>query len=417
MPSTRTHFAPTQSRPLLKAVLGLFFTNGVLMGAWVGALPGLRHRIGTDAAGIGWVLIVAGLGAITSMQVAGRVADRTSARAPALLGVSTIVAGLVAASFAPTFSALCGAALIIGCGNGAMGVAMNALGVNTEAISARKVMSIFHAMASLGGFAGAAVIVVVAHLASPPDDDPRRALWCACAASAISALALARFTPRPHVRHGGARDALTAGDTRLAHGARLPTQAWLLGVMALLFGFTEGAAVDWSSIHVSAVEHVSPALGAVGLVCVTLSMVSVRLVGDHLVHRWGSMRVLRCASPLAAVGFIITATCRPMWLVLLGWVTVGFGVALIAPQIYGLAGRLGAARALALVSGFGYTAFLTGPGLVGWLAGHVGIQHAMAIPLTTSILLVVMTHLRALSPAEASAPEPAASRRASGGSH
>lgn len=382
-------FAPHQARRLVPSILALFFLNGLLMGAWVGALPGLRHRLHTDAAGVGWLLIVAGVGAIVSMQIAGHFGDRTNARTPAFFGACTIIAGEVVVSFASTFSLVALGAVLIGSGNGSMGVSMNALGVNAETVAKRRVMSRLHAMASLGGFSGAFVIFIVARRASSQHGDPREALWCAAGLSAAASAGLMVWAPKP-------RTPLHPSDDAPAAKGKVPPQAWLLGMMALLFGFTEGAAVDWSSILVTEVAHVSPAVGAAGLICVTLSMVSVRYIGDRLVQKWGPKRTLRCASPLAAFGFAITGSSTTLGLILGGWLLVGFGVALIAPQIYGLAGRLGAGRTLAIVSGFGYAAFLTGPGLIGWLASKVGIQHAMVIPFVTSFLLAGMTYLPAI---------------------
>jgi MFS family permease len=77
-------------------------------------------------------------------------------------------------------------------------------------------------------------------------------------------------------------------------------------------------------------------------------------------------------------------------LVLVGWSLVGLGVGMIAPQIYGTAGNLGGGRVMGVVVGFGYTAFLTGPALIGTVADHAGIARAMLVPLATGIALVVM---------------------------
>ena len=63
--------------------------------------------------------------------------------------------------------------------------------------------------------------------------------------------------------------------------------AYVLGVMALAFGLSEGTAVDWSSIHVTDVARVDTTTGALGLVAVSGFMVVIRLFGDRLVTRFG----------------------------------------------------------------------------------------------------------------------------------
>jgi MFS family permease len=67
-------------------------------------------------------------------------------------------------------------------------------------------------------------------------------------------------------------------------------------------------------------------------------------------------------------------------LLVAGWALVGFGVGMIAPQVYAVAGHIGGGRVLAVVVTFGYAAFLIGPAVVGFLVNQLGIQHAMAVP-------------------------------------
>ncbi len=67
-------------------------------------------------------------------------------------------------------------------------------------------------------------------------------------------------------------------------------------------------------------------------------------------------------------------------LLVAGWALVGFGVGMIAPQVYAVAGHLGGGRVLAVVVTFGYAAFLLGPAVVGYLVDQLGIHRAMFVP-------------------------------------
>jgi MFS family permease len=162
--------------------------------------------------------------------------------------------------------------------------------------------------------------------------------------------------------------------------ARIPRAAWVLGAMALSFGLAEGTAVDWSAIHVTDVARVDPTTGSLGLVAVTAFMVVIRLVGDRLVSRYGRRAVVRFGGTCAALGYLAVTLVDGLPLLVVGWCLVGFGVGMIAPQVYAVAGHLGGGRVLAVVVTFGYAAFLMGPAVIGFLVRHLGIHHAMAVP-------------------------------------
>jgi MFS family permease len=77
-------------------------------------------------------------------------------------------------------------------------------------------------------------------------------------------------------------------------------------------------------------------------------------------------------------------------MLLVGWALVGFGVGMIAPQVYAMAGHIGGGRVLAVVVTFGYAAFLIGPALVGFLVHQLGIHHAMAGPAVVCVAIVAL---------------------------
>lgn len=388
--TSTTQFTATQARALTRAVFIIFLLNGMMMGCWGGSLAGLRERVHTDSKGIGIVLVVTGLSAIASMQFGGRISDRLTPRLPSILSGFVIVAGLLVAAFATNFATLIAAGVLMGLGNGIMDVAMNSLGVDAEKASGRAVMSRFHAFFSLGGFLGSALIVGAAHLSSSAHPDPRTSLLVVAALGALALAAMLRLTPvAPHVADDEEASAEAAS-------SKVPTQAYLLGVMALFFGFTEGTAVDWASIHVTDVANVDPGTGAAGLVAVSATMVLIRLSGDILVAKFGRVAVVRFGAPVAVAGFAVVSAISSFGGIIAGWLLVGLGVGMIAPQIYGIAGHLGGGRVLAIVTGCGYTAFLAGPAIIGFASSHFGIQHAMYVPLAAGALLTTMTFTSAL---------------------
>lgn len=363
------------------AVALLFAVNGLIIGGYGGVLPSIRERLGIDSTKIAILLFVAGIAGIVAMQISGRLTDAVGARRVALTGLPLIIIAAILFAFAQTYAFALVAAVMLGLGNGTIDVAMNAIGVQVEAARRRPIMSSFHALWSVGGFVGAGSVVVMSALFALSGAAVVQPLLLFLAGTAVVLLIVAvKITPQTAVvKHnvGGVR-------------SKIPPVAWSLAVMAIAFGLAEGTATDWAAIHVSEVAQVDSTTGALGLVAVSGFMVMIRLLTDHLVARIGRRTVVRLGGVCAAAGYTMVSLVSGLPLLLIGWAMVGFGVGMIAPQIYATAGHLGGGRVLAIVVTFGYAAFLSGPAVVGILVNHLGIHHAMAIPAVLCGAIVVL---------------------------
>ena len=353
------------------AMTTLFALNGMVLGGYGAALPSLRDKLGMDATQIAILLFCAGAAAITSMQIGGRLADALGARKVTLATVPIIILAMITIGLAPSYPIAILGAVLMGLGNGAMDVGMNAIGVQVEAARRRPIMSFFHAFFSIGNFIGAGTVLLLAAVLGLKGGAIVTPLAISLSALALVAfVVLLKITPEAAVVH------------HTVDGVRtpIPKAAWVLGIMALAFGLSEGTAVDWSSLHVTDVAQVDPTTGALGLAAVSAFMVAIRLLGDRLVSRFGRRAVVRFGGLCAALGYLTVTLVSSLPLLVLGWALVGFGVGMIAPQVYAVAGHIGGGRVLAVVVTFGYAAFLIGPAFVGFLVNQVGIHHAMAVP-------------------------------------
>jgi len=394
---TSTPTTPLASRTATIAVTTLFAVNGMLLGGNGGALPSLREKLEITDTRIAVLLFCGGVAGILSMQVGGRLADAIGARTVALAALPVLIASAVLVALAPTFAVALVGLVLLGLGNGAMDVGMNAIGVQVEAARRKPVMSSFHAFFSLGSFVGAGTVLLLAKVLGITGGRIVTPLMLSLAAvAALVLLVLLRITPQtavvPH----------TVDGVR----ARIPRAAWVLGAMALAFGLSEGTAVDWSALHVTDVAHVDPTTGSLGLVAVTAFMVVIRLLGDRLVTRFGRRAVVRFGGICAALGYLAVTLVDGLPLLVLGWCLVGFGVGMIAPQVYAVAGHLGGGRVLAVVVTFGYAAFLIGPAVIGFLVRHVGIQHAMAVPAALCAGIIALAATMPRSDADLAGDQP-----------
>ena len=107
--------------------------------------------------------------------------------------------------------------------------------------------------------------------------------------------------------------------------------------------------------------------------------------------------MVRFGGACAALGYFVTAVATPLPVLLVGWALVGFGIGMIAPQVYAVAGHAAGGRGLAVVVTFGYATFLCGPAVIGFVASYLGLQHTMVVP---AVLLAALPFLASVMPDE-----------------
>ena len=383
------------SRESVIATVATFVVNGVGVGTVGALMPTLADRWNTDARGLGGLLMLFGLAAIVGINLGGRMADRGGALRPVRLGLVVMSLGIVLLAAAPNLlvGLLVGAAY--GLGNGLVDTTMNVMAVEVEKARPRPLMSRFHACWSIGSLTGALIVLVCGSVFGTAGAVAIAAFLVAAGLIAADLQVVHRYAadtaPVHHLDESGGR-------------TKVPRVAWILAAMAVGFGLAEGTAFDWSSVHVRDLADVSDTQAALGLAAFSVCMVAVRMCGDFLVHALGRRLVVRVGAAVAACGYLIAALGSGLVVLLFGWALVGAGMALVAPQIYGLAGLLGGGRTMSRVVTFGYATSLVGPGLMGMLVHSAGVQRAMLLPLagaaTVCALSVVMPTEQSAASAE-----------------
>ena len=223
----RVRGVPHGSRGAVVAVGAVFAINGLAIGGWAGVLPALRSRLGIDAGTLAVLLFIVGVAAVISMQVGGRMADRVGARRVTLTALPLMVVGAAVLAFADSFPLAVVAGVLLGLGNGATDVAMNALGVAVEKARPMPVMSRFHAFWSIGSFGGAAVVFLSAWLFGDENGSVILPAMIAIVALTLAGLLVTlRWIPE------------TEPVSHTVDGRKepIPPVAWLLGAMAVFSG-------------------------------------------------------------------------------------------------------------------------------------------------------------------------------------
>lgn len=268
-----------------------------------------------------------------------------------------LAAAVIGPALATNAWTLAMALILLGLGNGALDVAMNAHAVQVERGYARPVMSAFHAVFSLGG--------VLASLAGAQAIARGWDLWltlgCSTALGAMTTLIAGTYLlHRERISHPS--EAVPTKKRRIA------SHAWILGLPAFLLMLAEGVANDWSALDLQDVLG-APAVAAVGLTTAALSP-SVPIV-------------------------------------LLGWTVFGIGLSGCVPQFFTAAGNVDSSSSgmnLSRVVGIGYLGLLAGPVLIGILTHLIPLNIAFLLPVSCCIAAAHSARMLKTAPPENSVP-------------
>jgi hypothetical protein len=346
------------------AITSIFVLDGIALGGWGARIPAIQDHAGVGPGGLAVVLAALAAGALLAMPPAGRAASR--AGSPRTVAVAVVALGLVLPlpALVPGVAAVAVAAFALGAINGALDVAMNAQGVAVERRGGRPILSSLHAGFSFGGLLGAGAGALAAVL-----DVPVVAQLAATGLLVAAAGALA----------GGRllddRPAAPAPARRAAGGAA----RWRLRGLAFCCLFAEGAAKDWSAVHLRALGAAA-AVSALAYAGFSLTMTAGRLAGDGLSLRWGPVRLARRGGLLAAGALTAALATGQPWMALVAYLALGAGLAVVVPLIF-RAASLGAdaGPALAGVTTTGYLGFLAGPPIIGALAAAASVPAALLL--------------------------------------
>ena len=135
-----------------------FLAAGFGAACWAPLVPFAKERLQVDDGILGLLLLCLGVGSVAAMLLTGVLSVRYGSRPIILAGGFGLVVllSLLVVAGSPVLLGL--TLFAFGAALGSLDVAMNIHGVEVERAALRPLMSGFHALFSVGGFAGATVI-------------------------------------------------------------------------------------------------------------------------------------------------------------------------------------------------------------------------------------------------------------------
>jgi predicted MFS family arabinose efflux permease len=373
----------TPNRPETRFATRLaFLVAGFGVACWAPLVPFAKARLQVDDGALGLLLLCLGLGSIAAMLLAGVINARRGSR-PIILaggfGLAVLLPLLVVAG-SPVSLGL--TLLAFGAALGSLDVAMNIHAVEVERAAGKPLMSGFHALFSVGGFAGATLITFLISLNIAP-------IASTLFASMLMAIAMAIAAPRL-LRASHSEKALLFVAPR---GIVL-----LLAALALVMFLVEAAILDWSALLVTGKGLVSETRGGLGYSIFAIAMTAGRLSGDFVSRRIGDRAILFWGG-LATIGGLALVLSAPIASVAMsGFLLIGLGASNIVPVLFRGAGAqrvMPAGFAVAAITTAGYAGNLLGPALIGFVAKAAGLP--VAFWLLAALVGTVVLSARAVT--------------------
>jgi len=370
------------TQPLIHriAISAFFFCCGCTFATWAARIPSIKDKFHFNDKELGAVLFMLPLGSMVALPFAGWAVSHFGSRIMTFISAMLYIILLLAIGYSPSVLILSVVLFLFGFWGDVLNIAMN-----TQAILVQKemytkpLMSSFHGMWSLGAMMGAFLSGVF----MKADLSTIQHFWWTATFIAVIAIFF--------LFHLIKNDSLISKEQKLF--------AWpdktllLLGAICFCCALCEGAMADWSALYYRQVINEVKRDVTTGYVAFTFMMAFGRLIGDWLIARLGYKSILMMDSLFIAAGLGLAIAVQNPITVIIGFGLVGFGVATIIPIVYSLSGRtktMVTSAALAAVSTVGFTGFLIGPPIIGFVAHEIGLRWALSLVLILGLVILIL---------------------------
>ena len=344
-----------------------FFFAGLIFSSWASRIPDVKDMFALNEAELGAVLFMLPLGALLALPVAGWVVHRLGSKLTSVTSILLYTVLLFLISKAHSVLNISILLFLFGVIGNFANIAMNTQGLSVQNMLKKPILSGLHAMWSLGAFLAAAITGWTMSVGYSMEMHFGMMAVAAAAVALFFSFSLIKDAPGDHPQKVFA----------------LPNRGLLLmGIICFCVAMSEGAMADWSSLYYRQVVHELNKVSTVGYTAFALCMALGRFFGDRLLQAIGYSAVLKLNGILVLIGMGLALVINTAEAVIIGFALVGFGVSSVIPIVYMLSAKsksMAPSAAIAAVSSIGFTGFLFGPPLIGFIAKETGLRTALSI--------------------------------------
>ena len=356
----------------------VFASLNILFGTWAIYIPFVKEDLGIDKATLGIAIFFLSLGVFTVFPVASRIINKMGVGRATWVGAILICLTAMFPVMASSYLSLVIALFFFGATNGFTDISMNTLVTEIEKEDKENFMSASHGFFSLGG-----VLAGLGSFLIPFLDD--RILHMAIAVLIVFGINF--------IFHGRYKHIVAAPIEKEPFSFKNFKPLLLLGIVSFIVMGSEGAIVDWSGLFLKEISIAPEALWGAGFLGFQTLMTLGRFVGDAVSARLGSVKIVALGAFIALLGYLLVLT-TDIYLAILGFGLTGLGFSVIVPELFRIGGNVKgveSSQGVAFIAGTGYSGFLLGPVILGFVAEQFSLVFTFITLLACCILVLLAT--------------------------
>ena len=357
-----------------------FASLNILFGTWAIYIPMVKEDQGIDKATLGLALFFLSFGVFTVFPVASRIVNYLGVGRATWFGILLLCITALFPLMATSFVTLALALFFFGSANGLLDISMNTLVTEIEKEDRVNFMSASHGFFSLGGvLAGLGSFLILVF-----QDRMLHML------AAIFLVLSVNFIFHRRYKH-----IVAAPVEKEPFSFRNFKPLLLLGVVSFVVMGSEGAVVDWSGLFLKEVTLAPETLWGAGFLGFQITMTLGRFLGDAISARIGSVKIVALGASIAILGYLCVLLAST-YLAIVGFALTGLGFSVIIPELFRIGGNVKgveSSQGVAFIAGTGYSGFLVGPVILGFLAEQFSLNTSFTVLLACVILVLGTTVL------------------------
>ena len=353
----------------IRGAFGAFFIPGMYTALWAGFVPYLKAKLSIGEDVLGSMILVLGLGSCLSMAIAGKLVETFGCKKVVLLASFIGMLSLAVITMCSTIATTTAALFFFGLGTGLSAASANLQAILTEKVSKKHLMGAYHGGWSLGGFAGAGVLLILLKILS---------LIVLFIAMVIVSQFMLTFGSDPNAKV----------TKKSKSPLSLHPIAIIFGLLSFVSYLVEGAVGDWSALYLFEDKGIVIEEAVMGVMLFNGTMCIGRLLGNTIGKHLTSKQVVVGGYLLGAIamGLIVFL---PGYGSMYTYLLLGISLAMVVPNLFSAMGEqniIPMTQAVATSTMLGYMGILMGPALIGFIA-H-GTSLTVAFIVLTALLVV-----------------------------